>query len=266
MHARDHAELAAHLALDGRRLAAQPHLIADQELAEFWRASRERQSAWRSALSRWNAEIRAEPFDSDVPWRNLQPVLDELVLSEPLVRVWGAISAAHDAFVGRSATVPIVHNVLLGQVDLRRQCWNTLAEEHGFPFGAASTLNMLWQRVQRWTDFLIARLPYCEQRAEWGFDAERIEDFADDWSLEAEVTIGTPAAQLLLRSLRTALRDGVTNVAAHPDLNRRIASSISSTFEWRESPPVELIRPLWSDRIDQQADHCLRLVNQLLGG
>lgn len=267
MNAVHSAELAAQLALYGSQLIRQPSLLNDFALAEYWEASRDRQSSWWRAVNEWRRGLETYQ-DAIDQWPAIKPVIDEMLVSELLTRVWTALADLHDHVRREPTFQPIARNILVAHVDVRNRIWSLLLEELELPTDLLKEVALQRRRVERWTDLLLAHLPNPDVVATWAVDAERMSDFRDDLVDEQRALPGTAAAELLIGSIQSALQNmpsaEADSRAANPELNGRIVTALMSALEPFLTEADLRRDEAVSRRIDQQADRCQRLLADLL--
>lgn len=267
MNAVDSADLAAHLALNSQRLIRKHDLISECALAEYWEASRDRQSTWWRTMSDWRRSLRSVA-DAIERFDEIKPIIDEMLISELLTRVWSAIADVHDQAFREPTYQPIARNILIAHVDVRNRVWSMLFNDLSLPTEMLKNIALQRRRVERWTDLLLAHLPNPDAVATWAIDAERMSDFRDDLVDERRTLPNSAASELLIGSLQAALREdancGMGATSATSALNRRIDAALCSAvepFRLAEDPnQTESV----SKRMDQQADQCQRLLTDLL--
>lgn len=132
MNANDSAELAANLALYSPELVRKATLITDFALAEYWEASRDRQSSWWRAVTEWRHGIHS-PEDAIDAWPAIKPVIEEMLVSELLTRVWSALADVHDHAYREPVYQPIARNILIAHVDVRNRIWSMLLNDLSLP-------------------------------------------------------------------------------------------------------------------------------------
>ncbi|RMF40990.1 MAG: hypothetical protein D6753_10520 [Planctomycetota bacterium] len=159
MHAYDLVRLAncfAHGAPAHLRSGVVPHSAS---VHSYWLSSRFRHEDWsarlaahRTAISRPGSSLRARL------WHEILPVIQEVLLSEPLVRCL--------AYHGRSLEErgldaefsPLVHSVMNAHVEARHRCLHLIVFGAGIPSEMAAHLNLLRQRLEVFSDALLSRM------------------------------------------------------------------------------------------------------------
>ena len=266
MNTHDTAELAAHLALYSSQLVRQPTLVTDVALAEYWEASREQQSSWWRAVSLWHSQLTSLEQAAET-FPQVRPVVEEMLVSELLTRVWSAIADVHDHAFGAQAYQPIARNILIAHVDLRNRIWALLTADLALPAEVVEQMVKMRKRVERWTDLLLAHLPHPDVVATWAIDAGRMSDFRDDLVDERQALPGSTSADLMIGSLLASLGDVVQEGAAElagSELTIRISAALSSALDPLRDMEDDLRDLAVARRIDHQADQCEQLLSDLL--
>lgn len=267
MHIHEAAELAAQLALESPKLVRRAWLITDAALAEYWDASRERQTVWWKMMAEWRRGLSStqEAIDN---WPAITPMLDELLVSELLTRVWSGIAAVFDHRWRESVYLPVARNTLVSHIDVRNRVWSVLLNDLKLPDDTLEALVMQRRRIERWTDLLLAHLPDPGVVATWAMNAERMDDFRDDLKHERRVLVGSVASNLIIGSLQLATRPDARTArsprTANAALNARISASLSSALKPSVETPEEASHRAIALRLNQQSDRCEQLLVDLL--
>jgi hypothetical protein len=262
MLTRDLVELAALVAVHGSPIAlgADPPPAAVQE---YWAASRCRFDRWTRVLKRLSDATTEMPRPAALSWPRIEPVLEEILGSELLTRIWSAAAIAHDRTSDEAELEPIVRNVLAGHLDVRRRLLVLVADGLVLAPAEAVKIDQVRRRVERWTDMLLAHLAREIDIGQFAFDPQRANDFADDLDHDAAAAQRRFTTQLILSSLRgsfATLADHSPNV----DLNRRIGVAIVHSCGDALAQAIGLSRPLWLQRIAATADSAQNLIDQLV--
>lgn len=262
MLTRDLVELAALVAVHGSQIvrdASEPQAAVQ----EYWAASRCRFDRWTRLLKRLSNAAIESPLPPPLSWPRVGPVLEEILASELLTRIWTAAAIARDRTSDEPELEPIVRNVWSGHMDARRRLLALLADGRPLAPEKAAAVDQLRRRVERWTDMLLAHLARNIDITEFAFDATRASDFAEDLDHDAAAAQQRFTSQLILSSLRgsfASLADHSPNV----DLNRRIGVAIVHSCGDTLAHAIGLSRPLWLQRIAATADSAQNLIDQLV--
>jgi hypothetical protein len=263
MHARELAELAALIAVHAPSIVQRPD--APRGLNEpYWAASRCRLDRWSRLLRQLTAAMGHAQLPATLSWPRTGPVLEEIIVTELLTRIWTATAAAHDAARSTQDLEPVARNVLAGHLDARRRLLTLMADDSVIDLSEAARLNQFRRRVERWTDMLLAHLADSIDIAEFAFEPERACDFADDLDHGAARADLPFTSQLVLVSLRASFADGVSERSPNRDLNRHIGSALLGAFPSDAADTAWLAEPLWLQRIHQSTSDAEGMIEELL--
>ncbi|MFO0902511.1 MAG: hypothetical protein U0939_05885 [Pirellulales bacterium] len=229
MHARDLAELAAHLALANDSLQRLPNLLTDEQVQQLEQAHLERQAAWLRAATDWRDDHLqgASRLDS---CRRLQKLVDEMTLAEVLQRVLGALADCHVEQGGSTTLVAALVRCRERHAVARERVW-TIIKLHGrLPGDVLCGLEVLERSAASWTDLLLAHFNRPHVAIDWSFHSPRMIEFRSDLAHERGLLADRLREDLLLESFRASVRDAAGRVAANPGLNRQIADLVAQAF------------------------------------
>jgi hypothetical protein len=264
MHARDLVQLAALVAIHSPQIVASRGRIEPTSQEPYWTASRLRLDRWTRLLRKVADSSGHYPLPATLSWPRVRPVLEEILLSEPLVRIWAATATALDNAQGTGEAAPVARAVLMGQHEARRRLLQILADGRALDALQAATLNRLRQRLERWTDMLLAHLVPHTDVSEFAFDAGRAADFSADLADEAESCDAHLASRLALSSLQATLFQMAGERGPNADLNRRIGSAIVAALSETSFVATGLANSLWLERISTLASDAEGLIEELL--
>ncbi len=242
MQAHEFAELATLVATHGPSLVRLPGEIPRDGLEDYWIASKSRLDAWASFLKRAGD-------DGYKKLRNhLAGTVEEIVVSEMLTRVWGAVLTAHDELREDALAGPIGKTILLGHIEIRNRALRHLVDGK-VPLYDAVRLNRLVEKTERWTDLLVGRLMDLADVSVFAFDAGRARDFCDDLTRRKEEPGSRLIWPLLLSSLRAGYRRSLCPLQPHTELNERVAAAVVSCFKAEVFDESGVPRPYWLARL-----------------
>jgi hypothetical protein len=260
MHARELVELAAIVSAHGPVLIRSGEPIPAGSIEQYWTTSKVR-------LDRWARRLRSFVDHSNVarndcgPWPEVRSVLEEILTSEMLTRVWTAVLCAHDRRRGADDAEPVARSVLIGHMEARHRVLTLLVRQSAIDTEDAIKLNRLRCRAERWTDLLVGHLAGLDNVAEFAFDPQRAKEFAEDLRQRT----GRQVWPLMVASLRTAFRPGLGSESPNADLNARIAASILACFPADLFDSTGLPRSLWLMRLTNVAEDTQGMIDELLG-
>lgn len=150
----------------------------------YWLTHRFRHEYWNTQLAAHRAAIQKPGVSHrNRRWREITPVLEEILLSEPLSRC-----IAYHANVLEEEQIdfdfgPLAHNVLNSHIEARHRCLHLIVFGSGLDVELAVRLNRMRRVLEMYSDQLIAYMRPVENLEAYCFDPEM-----------------TAAAQLTLRS------------------------------------------------------------------
>lgn len=262
MHARELIELAALVAAHGPFLVRSEHVIPPGGLERYWIASKVRLDRWGRSLKEFSSQ--ADAPDRERHWPQARSVLEEVLASEILARVWAAVLCAYDQSRGTDEAEPVARSVLIGHCEARNRVLTLISSVTGMDGRSAVKLNRLRRHAERWSDLLVAKLADIIDVDEFAVDPKRAADFADDAPSRQGFEASRLAWPLLLASLRKAFQRELSAISANPDLNAGIAASVFACFPPGPIDAAGLCRALWLMRITSIAEDATRMVEMLL--
>jgi hypothetical protein len=259
MHALELIMLAATVASQGRQLIRSTEPWVPRPLNDYWCISKIRLDRWYAQLRKFSNAIAQEQSWS---WQQARPVVEEILASEILTRVWAAAATARDRYAGTCEAEPLVRSILIGHLEARNRALRLLLYAPGVAADDAVELNALRSQTERWTDLLIGSLLAEDDVAEFAVDPERARDFAQDFEEGCAIDANT-LWSTLIASMRQGFTQSLTYPPAQPDLNRQIYQSVAYCLnrdDWSLSP---LAPEDWLQRIEQLTETTAGLILQL---
>ena len=238
MHSSHLAELGSWVAINSDKLIygdqEQPSLVA----TSYWTASRIRLQRWVTALKMFEQDFQRlkdeesnsqQSVESHNPWPALQIVVQEILMSEMLTRIWSAAVLTHDLNHQSDELHGLAHSIHVAHVEARNRAVRVMLHAQAVDEAAFDQMNSLRRRIERWTDLFLGQLPQVEQSSVFGFDRNRVRDF----NMEQNESEG-PECQTRQRVLTASFaQDMLRNrirFAANPELNRDVAAGILRCF------------------------------------
>jgi hypothetical protein len=237
--------------------------VSESALEQYWVSAKCRLDRWGRDLKQYSTEIQ-EGAPRVALWNAAQPVLEEILTSEVLTRVWTAVGCALDRQHRSRETGPIVRSIFVGHLEARNRVLNLMLQGQGFGVEASVLLNRLRHRIERWIDMLLGYVHTAGDAQEFAFDPERMLDFADDIQHEQVSPGGQLAWQMVLASLRTNFHAGLAVTLPNDDLNERIAAAVLSTFDTDAFDSSGVFKSLWLIRMSNVASDTQGLIDTLL--
>lgn len=244
-----------------------PHL-AIEGLGQYWAASKCRLDRWSRALKTalppdCVSTRNLAPADGSLPTERLPGVLEEILASEVLSRVWAALLTAYDQRHGCDENAPVARNVLAGHAEARNRALTLLVRGPGISSHEAVSLNRLRRRAERWTDLLIGHLAVEHDVCELAANPDVAREFADDLQHHRGWSPDSQAWPLVMASLRSGFRQGIATRSPNGDLNRRIAAGVLACLPPDLFDSTGLLQSLWMARISHAADDAQCLIAEL---
>lgn len=229
MHARLQAEFAAWIAAHSADVAPHFKQLDGLEIEAYWVHSKSRLQRWQAALKLFESDLIAQPVRHN-PWPALETVVEEIILSEVLTRVWSALLLVIDRHRGRDDFSGLVYSVFLRHLEAKNRALRMMLSARELNPQAFERLNRLRRSVERWTDLLLASLAPTEVAAKFACDRQRHADFARERSAERPHDQRRRAA-VLQPSFQAALQAQSRRWGANPQLNRQIVESVLMAFD-----------------------------------
>jgi hypothetical protein len=263
MHARELVELAAIVSAHGPVLVRGTERLPAAGMEDYWTASKIRQDRWGHCLREFISKANDAAWHK-TQWPRVRSVLEEIIVSEVLARVWTAVVCAHDRQHGAADAEPVALSVLDGHLDARHRVLTLLVGGPGMDAESAMKLNHLRRRSECWTDLLIGYLAGLHNCCRFAVDQKRAKDFSQDLHYQSQHPGGRQAWPLILASLRAAYQQGMAPQSPNADLNGRIASSILSCFQPELFDSTGLFSSMWLLRLGNAASDAQGMLDELL--
>ncbi|HMO14796.1 MAG TPA: hypothetical protein PKD64_06495 [Pirellulaceae bacterium] len=228
MHASQLAVLGAWIAGRADEIALDNQISLENQI-DYWVNNKARFDRWHRTLKVFHSDI-TYPQPLHDPWPAISLVVEEIVVSELLTRVWGAVLNQQSISKGVSDFAGIAKGSLVGHVEVRNRAIHLLLRANDDAVPVVTQLHKYVNRIERWTDLWLSLFPNVEQAAEFAFVADRVQDFKFDEEQSAldvhvDAVSKSQQANLMLSSFARSI-ENVRPRAANPDLNQRIADSV----------------------------------------
>jgi hypothetical protein len=179
-------EFAAMIAAHSRPFVESPQPIGDAQLQVCWQAAR---SQLIDELRRIDACIDdATSPDGDADhgeplWVRLAPLIEEVFVTEMLIRVWSGVLAAGDRYHPGCGYGAVARNILVLQLKVRQRALKLLVDDSAgnrdVPRIAA--VDRTRRKLERWTDLLLSELVLRDKVDDYACDARRAREFGIDY-------------------------------------------------------------------------------------
>ncbi len=259
MQASETIELAALLASRSDLLLLGIEDLSERSLHDYWTASKCRQDRWVHALKGLE-----DGSQQGVPSNKLVSVIEELLVSELLTRVWAATLTAHDRLRGTNRCESIGRSILIGHMEVRNRALNIMLRGTGIDVEQTVALNDLRRKVERWTDLLLAFLAHNGSVSEMAFDASRFQDHADDLRHSRRQGKWDLVVQVLMASLKSAFAEKLAPDSPNADLNQKVSEAILLSLPPDLFDSTGLFKSLWLLRMHHVANETEGMIRQYL--
>ena len=260
MHASQLAEIGSWIAVHCGNLAYGQKTQALDASNEYWSASKCRLQRWITALKMFEKDI-AEPNEGHDPWPALELVVQEILLSEFLTRIWAASVHVHDSYQGTDELRGLANSTFISHIEARNRAVRLLLAGQGSNEAVFDRVNVLRRKMERWTDLFLSLIPSLDIARQFAFDPNRVADFFAEKSEEKD-TAWIRRQQLLMASFSAEV-GSISQFAANPSFNRKIASGILACFPSDRFDSTGLpksARMLW---LEKSQDDTQSLVDEL---
>jgi hypothetical protein len=266
MHAVQLVDLAAVLAFHGSALLYRQSLVPHEAMQAYWVSNRARFDRWNHELGehRRLADEHRHHELSDW-WRGNAGLIDEILLSEPLVRVAAALGMALDLSCEIEEISPVTQSVYVSHLDVRKRALQIIVGNRSAPMDEAVRLNRLRSSIERWSDTMLGYLMTSagESTVAYAFDPPRTRAFAKDACYTSNSAGRDTTCWLLSAAMREALVRLSHDAAFHAESNRAIGDSILMTLRPDLFDSVGLLKSLWLHRLENGAEQTDRVLKQL---
>ena len=259
MHASQLAEIGSWIAVHSGNLVYGQKSQSLDASNEYWTASKCRLQRWVVALKMFEHDI-ANPDDRHDPWPALELVVQEILLSELLTRVWAASVHLHDDYQNSDELRGLANSTFVSHIEARNRAVRLLLSGQGINEEVFDRINVLRRKLERWTDLFLSQLPNLKAAQKFAFDAKRVGDFFEEKAVESGQA--TLRRQQILMASFSAEVNGISKFAANPTFNRQIASGILACFPSDRFDSTGLpksARMLWLEKSQQDTQTCLSM-------
>ncbi len=228
MHASRLAELGSWIAANSGALiygAKDQHLLV---ASSYWMASKHRAQRWITSIKMFEKDIQ-DPQPNHDPWASLEIVIQEVIQTELLTRVWSAAVLSHDWYRRSDELYGLAHSVHLSHTEVKNRALRLMLECQDQHAETVERLNAMRLRMERWTDVFLGQLPFKDIAIQFAFDAKRVADF----HTERQEALGEEMEtrqRVFQASFASDLLRNQTRFPANPDFNKEIAAGVLACF------------------------------------
>jgi len=240
-------------------------MIPAEAMTSYWSACRHRFDLWHHALGRYR-EMEANGAGASLRewWQDHTPMLEEVLVTEMLTRVYAALGAALDRECEANAIKPVVHAVHLTHIEARNRVLNLMVYGKGSSVDEAVRLNRLRTEVERWIDVLLgAMAAEFPEPLDYAINQRRAAAHAND---ARSLPRGAPrdtANWLTAVTMRDSLLRRSCSTVALPAANRQVNQSVMLCLRPDLFDSVGLMKSLWLHRMETGADQADRALSEM---
>ena len=257
MHAQDLLQLAAILAVQSPNLETRKSEWTRGNLASYWSASKRRIDSWGRYLRQGALDDKEQPAKF-----TLTAILEEIVLSEPLTRIWTAISAAGHQSRDLEKSVAVAEYIMKSHLEVRDQAMVRLSTGDQDEQTVADIVR-LDRCTARWTDLLLAYVEQNYPASHLAPNPERSLDFFQDLQDRSSRLGQEVSSAITLATMRETICDQLQPQSPHMDLNFQIGAAILDSC----AGPVlshRLFESLWTIRLIHTTAQCQQMLADYL--
>ena len=255
MHASDLLQLAAILAVQSPKLKAANVDPAGSYLGSYWSASEQR-------IDSWNQQLRLHSKEQTTRF-NLTQILQEIILSEPLTRIWTAIITSGCDFQDGKEAVAAAKRMMNLHLDVHYRGMALLSRGNGHEETVADLVK-LEHRTERWTDLLLAHVEQSYPAIHLAPNRERSLDFFQDLQYQSGRAGYGVASAITLSTMRETICCNIAPQSPHASLNFQIGATIVESCEVGELQSEGLFESLWAIRLVNRLAECQKMVASYL--
>ena len=255
MHAPDLLQLAAILAVQSPKLKAANVDPVGSYLGSYWSASEQR-------IDSWNRELRLHSKKQPTRF-NLSQILQEIILSEPLTRIWTAIITSGCNFQDGKEAVANAKRMMNLHLDVHYRGMAMLSGSNG-PEETVANIVKLEQRTERWTDLLLAYVEQSYPASHLAPNPERSLDFFQDLQYQSGRAGHGVSSAITLSTMRETICCNIAPQSPHASLNFQIGATIVESCEAGELQSERIFESLWAVRLVNRLAECQKMVANYL--
>jgi len=252
MHAQDLLQLATIVAVQSSNLKVEP---AGGYFGSYWSASKQR-------IDLWNRELRLHSNKQTTRF-NLNRILQEIILSEPLTRIWTAIITSGCDFQNGKEVVAAAKRMMNLHLDVHYR-GITLLSTGNLHEETVADLVKLEHRTERWTDLLLAYVEQTYPASHLAPNPERCLDFFQDLQYQSGRAGHDVSSAITLATMRETICCNIAPQSPHASLNFQIGATIVDSCEARDVQSEGLFESLWAIRLVNRLAECQKMVANYL--
>jgi hypothetical protein len=196
--------------------------VPETALQHFWVASRSRFDQWGASLRRCTDQLDQTDYAVDALWHRWTPLLEEILISEVVTRIWSYLLEALDDRWAFHEYGPVGQSAYRAHIDARRRVLNLLLRGRPRALPAIWRLNCQRLSAERWTDLLLSQVYPRDWLGDYAFDEGRVRRFLGSGCNRAE------AAAILSAASQAAFARCADVPADHVPFHQRMHAAMLS--------------------------------------
>lgn len=254
MHLQQLIHLPILLAHHSDRILNRVRAVPDEQLQEYWLASRMLMFRWCRQLQSLGATLRENNHDTTRLWSESHGVLRETLIHELTTRLCSTILEGIDSKYELDRHNSVSKSIFCGQLDVRHRTLNVLIRAADMKLPGTDHLNLDRRNLEMWSDTLLGLLPACcPTRAYLSHPttvaAPRTIKFWRKDDFRAILALD------IVNSLPTISEQKTPNGSLHQRVADAVFACFSEAlFDSGVVPSGRLASALWSSQPDQIAD------------
>lgn len=262
MHLRELVELAALVATHAPARIRCGTRFPDPAVREYWAVSKCRFQHWTREIKKSFSGPLARAKGPRAERRpSPRPLLEEILVSEILTRVFTAVGCGCDRACGADEAGPILLNVWSNHLESRHRVLNLMVSGRGLRMEDAVALNRLRRTSERWTDMLLSYFAGECPVDRFAFNSRRVHEYAQDLQASENSDL---AWSLLRASLQASYQRGLSLGTPSVEMNTSISAAILSCFQEGLFDATGSLKSLWMVRIEQLTNETKGMIEDLL--
>ncbi len=246
------AETAALVSSRSALIVESRYGIPEAKLQAYWTHCRSRTFDWIRQLDDFTCQLNeAEPAKHSAIWHELEPLLNEIFVSEILTRVWAAVLTASDQKHEKKLAAPIARHTVTSHVDVRHRAMSLMLSGPQVSLAELARVDRVRRKAERWSDILIGQFVTRYGLEDLAFDVERSSEFAESQVREILKATDEPVWEFVLAGIRLAFMS-LGNVAASSSAAQSaIVSAVMGCFPPDMFDEMGLTRPTFQVRAER---------------
>ncbi|MFO1019149.1 MAG: hypothetical protein U0903_00390 [Planctomycetales bacterium] len=220
------------LSRHAEQLAQHAESFPGAALEQFRSTSRQQAQSSMKRLKELERELSELPADetAEFLWDQAHDACQEILTTEMLGRVWGAILESSHHISGQLTTKSVARHVLLQHLEVRHALLSFMNRWCERAYLQIAEIDGLRRKMERWTDILLGSLLQEYPVQDYAFDPERGCEFTFAGMIANSTDKGNSpwARQLVLSGLKRAFKEPYPEPAFLGEYQEAIRSAILS--------------------------------------